>query len=133
MRANAILRGLVIVFAATLGTALVAAAPTGVAAARSTNGLFAASQPASNSWIIVTTATYGASCGLPDGNVTQALKAACDGKRTCVYRVNLQVLGDPAPGCRKDFSVQWSCGGGSGGSSYAPAEAGLGSKVSLFC
>jgi len=71
--------------------------------------------------IRVTSATYGASCRQPAGNVTRFLSAACDGRATCDYSVNWRVLGDPAVGCRKDFSVQWTCGS-SRGSASAPAE-----------
>ncbi len=83
--------------------------------------------------ITVTAATYGASCGQPTGNVTPALKSACDGRAVCDYSVVWQVLGDPAYGCKKDFSVQWTCSNGGGGSASASAEAGYGSKVKLHC
>lgn len=83
--------------------------------------------------IHVTAATYGAICHQPAGNVTKFLADACDGKSTCDYVVQYQAIGDPAPGCAKDFSVQWTCSVGAGGSTAAPAEAGLGSKVSLQC
>lgn len=83
--------------------------------------------------IHVTAATYGAICRQPAGNVTKPLAAACDGKSTCDYVVQYQVIGDPAPGCAKDFSVQWTCSAGPGGSATVPPEAGLGGKVSLQC
>ena len=81
----------------------------------------------------VTAATYGASCKQPAGNVTKFLADACNGKTTCDYVIKYQTIGDPAPGCAKDFSVQWTCSNGVGGTASAPAEAGLGSKVSLQC
>jgi hypothetical protein len=83
--------------------------------------------------IAVDAATYGASCGQAVGNVTKALKAACDGKTVCDYTVDYRVLGDPAVGCRKDFSVRWTCGSEGARAAGAAAEAGYGSKVRLQC
>jgi hypothetical protein len=83
--------------------------------------------------ISVTSATYGASCKAPKGNVTKFLQTACDGKSSCQYSVDYKTIGDPAPGCSKDFSVEWTCGGIAGGTSSAAGEAGLGSKVTLAC
>jgi hypothetical protein len=83
--------------------------------------------------ITVTSATYGASCHQPKGNVTKFLQDACNGQGKCDYTVKYQTIGDPAPGCSKDFSVEWTCSSGTGGSASAPAEAGFGSKVTLQC
>jgi hypothetical protein len=83
--------------------------------------------------ITVAAATYGASCKQPIGNVTKFLADACNGKTTCDYVVRYQTFGDPAPGCGKDFSVQWTCSAGTGGTASAPGESGLGSKVTLQC
>jgi hypothetical protein len=83
--------------------------------------------------ITVTSATYGASCKAPKGNVTKFVQTACNGQSTCQYIVQYKTIGDPAPGCVKDFTVEWTCGNGVGGSATAPGEAGLGSKVSLVC
>ena len=88
--------------------------------------------PAGNT-IHVTSATYGAVCHQPAGNVTKFLADACNGRGTCDYVVQYQTIGDPSPGCAKDFSVQWTCSIGPGGTAGAPAEAGLGSKVTLQC
>jgi hypothetical protein len=87
----------------------------------------------SGNTIHVTAATYGATCHQPSGNVTKFLTDACNGRATCDYVVQYQTIGDPAPGCAKDFAVQWTCSAGPGGSAAAPAEAGLGSKVTLQC
>jgi hypothetical protein len=83
--------------------------------------------------ITVKAATYGASCKQGTGNVTKFLQDACNGHDRCDYAVRYQTIGDPAPGCAKDFSVEWSCSDGTGGSASAPAEAGFGSKVTLQC
>jgi hypothetical protein len=61
--------------------------------------------------IDVLTAWYGQSCGTAHGNVTSHVKASCDGKQSCPYAVNLQVVGDSAPGCRKNFIVLFACSG----------------------
>lgn len=72
--------------------------------------------------IHVAEATYGASCKsftpetprtnlVKDGNATAALAAACDAaKVTCAFPVDVIKLGDPAPGCGKDFVANWRCG-----------------------
>ena len=61
--------------------------------------------------IQVRSAVYGANCG-SSGDVTGALAAVCDGRFQCSYPIDHQVIGDPAPGCVKDFRVRWSCDGG---------------------
>ena len=82
--------------------------------------------------ISVTSASYGQSCKAPKGNLTQPLQAACNGKMTCQYTVNYQVTGDPAPGCGKDFAIEWTCGGANAMTASLPAEAN-GGKVNLSC
>jgi hypothetical protein len=63
--------------------------------------------------ININEASYGANCKSPQGtDVTSHLKRACDGKAICHYRFDLGVLGDPAPRCNKEYSVNWSCGPG---------------------
>ena len=72
--------------------------------------------------IHVVDATYGLACkdftppsGRPNqvkvGNVTAALTSACDkAKTTCSFAVDAVQIGDPAPGCGKDFIANWRCG-----------------------
>jgi hypothetical protein len=72
--------------------------------------------------IHVVDATYGQACQnfVPPsgrtnlakvGNLTPALARACDkAKTTCLFAVDVVQLGDPAPGCGKDFIVNWRCG-----------------------
>ena len=81
--------------------------------------------------ISVTSASYGQSCKVPKGNQTQPLQAACNGKTTCQYTVDYKVIGDPAPNCAKDFTVEWTCGTNTMTASL-PAEA-SGGKVNLSC
>jgi hypothetical protein len=84
--------------------------------------------------ISVTSATYGGNCGAPAGNVTSQLAAACNGRTTCSYTIDYRVLGDPAPGCAKNYVAQWKCGTNPTVRSVtAPAEAGFGSVVTLTC
>jgi hypothetical protein len=100
-----------------------------------TNGMpgqVAAQAPGVTANISVTSASYGQSCKAPKGNETQPLQAACNGKTSCQYTVDYKVIGDPAPGCGKDFAVQWTCGTGPGGSASLPAEA-TGGKLNLSC
>jgi hypothetical protein len=59
--------------------------------------------------ISVESATYGANCGVPVGNVTRELAASCNGRDRCDYSVDTDQLGDPATGCDKDFAVSYFC------------------------
>jgi len=86
----------------------------------------------------IVSASYGANCGAPIGNVTQAVQGACKSSTSsCDYRVDVGILGDPAPGCAKEFSAQISCLAEAGNKSVksvrVPPEAGLGSQVQLGC
>lgn len=60
--------------------------------------------------IHVLSATYGGrACGAPPGNHTQPIASECNGRADCEYLVNNR-YGDPAPGCGKDFLVEYRCG-----------------------
>lgn len=83
--------------------------------------------------IRIMSATYGASCGIANGNATRNVSAQCDGRKSCNYKVSYKVLGDPAYGCKKDFFVSYYCGRTGPRQAMAPAEAGYGSVVSLVC
>jgi hypothetical protein len=86
------------------------------------------------STIQVTSATYGANCGAPAGNATSSVGSSCNGQASCAYTVRYQTLGDPAPGCAKDFRTSWTCSGGTNPPALTlPAEAGLGSVANLRC
>jgi hypothetical protein len=72
------------------------------------------------SGIEVLSASYGLSCKdftvpagakntVAEGNVTNILKRACDMSDECEFLVDAQRIGDPAQGCGKDFSVEYSC------------------------
>ena len=93
-----------------------------------------ASCPPSVTGLQVQIATYGRSCGAPVGNETAAVVAACDGRNSCAYTVDQSKLGDPAPGCAKDFSIDYTCAGGlvGGGTLSLTAEA-AGKTLNLQC
>jgi hypothetical protein len=74
--------------------------------------------------ISVVTASYGLNCrdfpvptGLPkrtdQGNETAVMKRYCDGRELCNYLVDVNVIGDPANGCGKEFAVDYICTGSS--------------------
>ena len=79
-------------------------------------------------------ATYGANCGVEPGNATVAVQRECDGHWRCSFEVFAQYFGYPAPGCAKQFDVEWQCGDGSTPRTLTvPAEAGFGSAARLAC
>ena len=84
--------------------------------------------------IKITSATYGSNCGAVRDNAKQLIEAACNGQVTCTYRVEHQVLGDPAPGCAKTFVAEWTCAEGSAQHRRElPSEAGFGSELKIAC
>ena len=85
------------------------------------------------SGVRVISGTYGGNCGQPAGNVTAHLAAQCNGAAVCRYTVDYRVIGDPAPGCKKDYVAKWNCRNGSDRSVRAEAEAGYGSVIELSC
>ncbi len=67
-------------------------------------------------------ATSGRNC---PGNVnttgTNDLARQCQGRDYCVYRVDARQLGDPRPGCAKDYQARYMCRDG-GNERYASAN-----------
>jgi len=84
-------------------------------------------------FISVVAGSYGLNCGAPHGNKTGHLAQQCNGKNLCEYKVNYQVIGDPAVGCGKEYVAEWQCGDGELKSTKANAEAGFGSIIKLSC
>jgi peptidoglycan/LPS O-acetylase OafA/YrhL len=94
--------------------------------------------------IEIISATYGMNCkDFPEpapfrnlvspGNATAGLRRICDGHLRCDPRVSLALAGDPANGCGKDFSLEYSCSGSAGiRKAYLPGEA-LGKVLELEC
>lgn len=105
------------------------APPTAAAPAAST---VVPSGPAGQIQIVA--GTYGPNCGASHGNVTEHLATACNGTPSCDYKVDYQVIGDPAVGCVKTYVAEWHCGEGSTVQSQtAPGEAGYGAVLALTC
>ena len=83
--------------------------------------------------VVVVSATYGLSCGAPLGNMTDEYAKRCRDWTRCSFRVTNQ-YGDPAPGCGKDFWVEYRCGDDpSVRRAGYPARRGEGYKVTLTC
>jgi hypothetical protein len=71
--------------------------------------------------IDVVEATYGASCrasapasagAIKDGNATAGVAKLCDKAiDDCSFVFDVIDVGDPLPGCGKDLSISWRCGG----------------------
>ena len=59
--------------------------------------------------IHVSSASWAENCGAPKGNATQWVKSACAGRRECNFVFDWRLLGNPAPTCNKQFSIEWTC------------------------
>jgi hypothetical protein len=59
--------------------------------------------------IDVTGASWGENCGAPKENALQWVRSACSGKRECHFVFDWRLLGNPAPPCTKQFSIEWKC------------------------
>jgi hypothetical protein len=99
----------------------------------SNHHLIPVSCPPSVTGIQVQFATYGQNCGAPFGNETNAMVAACDGRAACDYAIDDTKIGDPAPGCSKDFSVNFTCPGGVGGGTVSVPANATGQTINLRC
>jgi hypothetical protein len=93
-----------------------------------------ACRPVVEAGLNIRAATYGATCGAPAGNATNDLADSCNGRPGCSYVVDVERLGDPAPGCGKDFQVEYSCPPDTALlHKQLAAEAGLKSQLQLSC
>jgi hypothetical protein len=59
--------------------------------------------------VSVMEATYGANCGAKPGNLTAYVVKTCGQTPRCSLPIDVSKMGDPAPGCVKNFSVKYSC------------------------
>jgi peptidoglycan/LPS O-acetylase OafA/YrhL len=123
---------------AGLGSHVVLACTAGIsqaAAAASPAPSIAAALPTrAAAGIDILSATYGQNCGARAGNATADVHAACSGKSSCGYVVDVARLGDPANGCQKNFTATYRCPGNPASlTREAPAEAGLGTSLELSC
>jgi hypothetical protein len=89
--------------------------------------------PSHSGRINVVSGTYGGNCGAPHGNETVHIATQCNGQKQCNYRIDYKAIGDPAPGCGKNYIAQWRCGKGPLQKSLVKPEAGLGSVITLSC
>lgn len=93
-----------------------------------------AAQAATSAGLRIESATYGANCGAPAGNQTATLVGACNGRLQCDYVVDYMVIGDPAPGCAKDYRVTYQCSvGGLSSMVLLDGEAGFKKVLRLGC
>ena len=79
-------------------------------------------------------AVYGSNCaGQANTNFTDDLARQCQGRDYCVYRIDMRQLGDPRPGCAKDYQARYMCrDGGNERRASAGAEA-SGQSIVLDC
>ena len=79
-------------------------------------------------------AVYGGNCaGQANTNFTDDLARQCQGRDYCVYRIDMRLLGDPRPGCAKDYRARYLCrDGGNERHASAGAEA-SGQSIVLDC
>lgn len=89
--------------------------------------------PYSGGTINVVSGSYGLNCGALYGNKTRHLASQCNGRESCSYRIDVNVIGDPAIGCAKEYIAEWRCGTGPIRSIKVPSEAGNGSIINLTC
>ena len=59
--------------------------------------------------ITVRSATLGANCGAPRGNVTSRVAEICNGHDVCQLPGSRVNNPDPAYGCAKAFAAEWKC------------------------
>jgi hypothetical protein len=86
------------------------------------------------STINVTSATYGLNCGAMLGNATDSLGVACNGLTECTYTIDYRIIGDPVPGCGKDYRAEYTClGDPTVRSASVGGESGYGSQIVLSC
>jgi hypothetical protein len=82
--------------------------------------------------ISIASASYGENCRARTGNATAAIRESCDGLTHCLARPG--VVGDPAPGCAKEFRVTFACGDEQAARNASlPAAAEFDSSVLLSC
>ena len=68
--------------------------------------------PEKQTTISITSVHYGENCGteINNGTSLEDIKSKCNGKNNCDYLINHNIIGDPSPGCAKDYKVNFKCG-----------------------
>jgi hypothetical protein len=82
----------------------------------------------------VLSAVYGRNCRAQRGaNVTDDLVRACHGRDYCVYRIDVRQLGDPSPGCQKDYYARYLCRDGEAERYASASPEASGQSIVLDC
>lgn len=92
-----------------------------------------ATAPAATAGVRVVSAAYGGNCRAPNPDVTLWAAFACNGKDSCAYPLNWEVIGDRAPNCAKEYELSYECvGKGLSGTVKLAGEA-SGRTLTLAC
>jgi hypothetical protein len=84
--------------------------------------------------IRVLSAVYGRNCRTQAGaNVTDDLVRACHGRDYCVYRIDFRQIGDPSPGCPKDYYARYLCRDGEAERYASASPEASGQSIVLDC
>lgn len=84
--------------------------------------------------IRVLSAVYGRNCGAQrTSNVLDDLVRQCQGRDYCVYRIDHRQLGDPRPGCAKDYQARFICRDGGNERQVAANAEASGQSIVLDC
>jgi hypothetical protein len=79
-------------------------------------------------------AVYGRNCRAQfNTNVTDDLARQCQGRDYCIYRIDLRQIGDPSPGCPKDYHARYLCRDGDVERHASAAAEAAGQSVVLDC
>jgi hypothetical protein len=79
-------------------------------------------------------AAYGRNCaGNVTTNVTDDLARQCQGRDYCVYRIDARQIGDPRPGCAKEYQARYICRDGGNERQAAASPEASGQSIVLDC
>jgi hypothetical protein len=79
-------------------------------------------------------ATWGGNCRQTEGNETNRLSQACNGRAQCVFTVAARGEGEAADACARDYQMVWTCGGDPRMHAYTlPPVGGQSREVTLVC
>jgi len=80
-------------------------------------------------------ASYGRNCPVRMGgtNAIDDLARYCQGRDYCTYRIDVRQLGDPSPGCPKDYHASYVCADGAGEQRASARGEASGQSIVLDC